>query len=322
MDKLLFIYNVPLGEYADLVRDFELVRPAQPSARFNRQELLERIGDAAAILCSSDHPCDKEMIDAGKKLKVIGNVGVGYNAIDVAAASAKGVKVVNTPRGVTEPTAELTIALMLDCCRSVSRCDRELRASRAWNPAILEERDMVLGGRTLGVLGFGRIGQSVARRAALGLGMKIMYHDIRRADPAVEKELNAAWTATPEDVLRQADVITLHMPYTPENHHFINEARLALMKPTAYLVNAARGAIVSEEALVRALRDGVIRGAGLDVHEKEPTVSEAVTSLENIVLTPHVGTKLPEVRMQMFGEMIKGVLAVLRGEPTHNIVNP
>ncbi|MDR2726945.1 MAG: hypothetical protein LBC10_03010 [Deltaproteobacteria bacterium] len=321
MEKLLFTYHVPLGDCADLLQGFELVRPAHLAAKFSRQELLERIGEASALFCFADHPCDRELIDAGNKLKVVGNVGVGYNAIDVAAASAKGVKVINTPRGVTEPTAELTIALMLDCCRSVSRYDRELRAARKWNPGILEERDMVLTGRTLGVLGFGRIGRSVARKAAFGLNMKIVYHDIRRADPEVEKELDAVYMP-PEDVLRRADVVTLHMPYTPENHHFINEERLSLMKPTAYLINAARGAIVSERALVGALRAGVIRGAGLDVHENEPTVSEEVASLDNVVLTPHVGTRIPAVRMDMLGEMIRGVLAVLRGEQTHNVVNP
>jgi len=303
------------------MRGFELVRPEKPSARFSRQELLERIGEAVALICYADHPCGKELIVAGKKLRAIGNVGVGYNGIDVAAASEAGVKVVNTPRGVTESTAELAVALMLDCCRSVSCYDRELRAARAWNPGILEERDMVLTGRTLGVIGFGRIGQCVARKAALGLNMKIVYSDIRRADPAVEKELGAVCMA-PEDVLRQADVVTLHMPYTPENHYFINAERLALMKPSAYLINTARGAVVCEKALVEALRAGIIRGAGLDVHENEPRLSEDIAALDNVVLTPHVGTRLPEVRMNMFGEMIEGVLAVLRGEQPYNVVNP
>ena len=319
MEKILFTHNFTLGDRAELVKNFELVHPGQ-AGKFSRQELLERIGDAVALLCFG-YPCDQDLLDAGQKLKVVGNLGVGYNNIDVAAASARGIKVVNTPRGVTESTAELAITLMMDCCRSVSRYDRELRATRAWDPDLLQVRDIVLAGRTLGILGFGRIGRSVARKAALGLNMKIVYHDILRADPAVEKELGAVYLA-PEDVLRQADVVTLHMPYTRENHHYINEERLALMKPSAYLINTARGSIVSEKALVKALRTGAIRGAGLDVFENEPTISTDLASLDNAVLTPHIGTQMPEVRAIMFGEMIQGVLAVLRGEQPYNVVNP
>ncbi len=252
MEKILFVYHFPLGEYADTLKGYEIIRPEQPFTKFSRPELMEHIGDASALLCFADYTCDKSLIDAGPRLKAIGNVGVGYNNIDVAAASAKNIFVVNTPHGVTEATAELTIALMMDCVRSVTRYDRELRATRKWTPTMLLERDMVLSGKTLGVLGFGRIGRSVAKKAR-GLSMKIIYNDLHRAAPEVEKELDATYMS-PEDVLRNADVVTLHMPYTPENHHFINEERLAMMKPTAYLVNAARGSIVSEKALVSALR--------------------------------------------------------------------
>lgn len=321
MEKLLFMYNFPLGEYAEALQKYELIRPEKPLARFSREELLERIGDVDALFCFADGRCDKEMIDAGKKLKAIGNVAVGFNNIDVAAASARGIKVINTPQGVTQATAELTIALMMDVCRSVSRYDRELRVSRKWTASLLLDRDMVLNRKTLGVLGFGRIGQCVAKKAAHGLGMKIVYNDLHRASAEVEKDLNATYMSV-EDVLATADVVTLHMPYTPENHHFINEDRLALMKPTAYLINAARGSIIKEAALVNALRNNTIRGAGLDVHENEPTISEAIAALDNVVVTPHVGTNLQEVRMEMFGEMLSGVFSVLRGETPPNLVNP
>jgi lactate dehydrogenase-like 2-hydroxyacid dehydrogenase len=320
MEKLLFMFHFPLGQHAGLLQNYDLVRPAKPLEYFSREELMERIGDATGLICFAGHPSDREMLAAGKKLKAIGNVAVGFNNIDIAAATERGIRVINTPHEVTEATAELTIALMMDIARSISRFDRDLRAARKWTSVMLFERDMLLTGKTLGILGFGRIGRCVAKKAALGLNMKIIYHDVVRAPIELEKEVNATFLPV-EEVLKQADAVTLHMPYTPENHHFINSERLALMKPTAYLINAARGSIVSEQALIAALKTNAIRGAALDVHEKEPTISAEIAALENVVLTPHVGTNLAEVRTNMFLEMLQGVLAVLRGEIPYNVVN-
>ena len=319
MEKCLFIYHFPLGDYASLLEGFEIIRPEKPLERFHKAELLEKVKDATLLVSAMDYPCDAELIDMGQKLKAIGTVSVGYNHIDVEAATKRGIAVVNSPNEVTEPTAELAIALMMDCCRSISRYDRELRAKRSWTTSLLLDRDMVISGKKLGVLGFGRIGKSVAKKA-VGLGMQILYYDKFRAPESVEKEFGATYMSA-EEVLAQADVVTLHMPYTPENHHFINEERLALMKPTAYIINAARGSIIEEKALVKALRSGAIRGAGLDVHENEPTISEDIASLENVVLTPHVGTNLAEVRMRMLGEMLHGLKAVLNGEKPYNQLN-
>lgn len=319
MEKVLFIYHFPLGEYASLLDGYEIVRPETPLERFSNAELMEYVKDATALISAADYPCTKELIEAGSKLKVVGTISVGFNHIDLKAASGRGVAVVNSPNEVTEPTAELAFALILDATRSIARYDRELRANRRWKAALLQERDMILHGKTLGVLGFGRIGKSVAKKA-LAFGMNIIYYDMYRASPEVEKEFNATYMSA-EEMLSKADVVTLHMPYTPENHHFINAERLALMKPTAYIVNAARGAIIEEKALVKALRAGAIRGAGLDVHENEPTISEEVASLENVVLTPHVGTNIGEVRMRMLAETLRGVRAVLSGEKPYNQVN-
>jgi len=319
MEKVLFIYHFPLGEYAPLLDGMEIIRPETPLARFSRAEMLEKAKDATVIVSAMDQPCDADLIAAAPHLKAIGTVSVGFNHIDVEAASKRGIAVINSPNEVTEPTAELAMALMLDCCRSISLYDRQLRANRSWTVSLLQERDMTLSGKTLGVLGFGRIGKSVAKKA-MAFGMRIIYFDKFRASDEVEKAFGAEYM-TAEEVLAKADVVTLHMPYTPENHHFINDERLALMKPTAYIVNAARGAIIDEAALVRALKAGVIRGAGLDVHEDEPRISEAVASLENVVLTPHVGTNLAEVRMRMLGEMLNGVIAALRGEKPYNQIN-
>ncbi len=319
MEKVLFTYHFPLGQYAPLLEGYEIVRPETPLEKFSSVELLEKVKDATALISAMNYPCDKALIEAGSRLKAIGTVSVGFNHIDVEAASKHGVAVINTPHEVTEPTAALTMALILDITRSVSRYDRELRVQRSWGTSMLNERDMDLNGKKLGVLGFGRIGKSVARKA-LAFGMEIIYYDMFRAAPEVEKEFGATFMPA-EDVLAQADVVTLHMPYTPENHHFINAERLALMKPTAYIVNAARGAIIEEKALVDALRAGTIRGAGLDVHENEPTVSADVAGLENVVITPHVGTDIAEVRMHMLGEALRGVKAVLNGEKPYNQVN-
>ena len=319
MEKVLFIYHFPLGEYAPLLDGYEIVRPETPLEKFSSAELLDKVRDATVLISAMDYRCGKELLEAGPKLKAVGTVSVGFNNIDVETATKHGIAVINSPNEVTEPTAELTFALILDATRSIARYDRQLRAERRWKTSMLLERDMVLNGKKLGVLGFGRIGKSVARKA-LAFGMDIIYYDKFRAVPEVEKEFNAVYMPA-EEVLKQADVVTLHMPYTPENHHFINAERLALMKPTAYIVNAARGSIIEEAALVNALRTGVIRGAGLDVHEDEPNISEAVASLDNVVITPHVGTNIAEVRMRMLAETLRGINAVLNGEKPYNQVN-
>ena len=319
MEKVLFIYHFPLGEYAPLLDCIEIIRPATPLEKFSQAELMEHIKEATILISAMDYPCGKELIEAGTKLKAIGTVSVGFNNIDVETATKRGIAVINSPKEVTEPTAELTFALIMAAARSIARYDRDLRATRHWKTSMLLERDMMLHGKTLGVLGFGRIGKSVVQKA-LAFGMNIIYYDKFRASSEDEQAFKATYMSA-EEVLAQADVVTLHMPYTPENHHLINAESLALMKPSAYLVNAARGSLIDEKALVDALRNGVIRGAGLDVHEDEPNISEAVAALENVVLTPHVGTNIAEVRMRMLAETLRGIKAVLAGEKPYNQVN-
>ena len=212
------------------------------------------------------------------------------------------------------------MALMLDICRSTMLYDRELRRTRLCRGSLLLERDMTLTGKTLGILGFGRIGRAVARKART-FGMQIVYSDPVRAPAAIEQETQAVFLP-PEEVIRTSDVLTLHMPYNRENHHYINADRLKLMKAGAYLINASRGSVVCEQALVEALREQRIRGAALDVHEREPHISEAIAALENIVITPHACTNLAEVRLNMMEELLSGVDAYInQGRMPTNVVN-
>jgi len=314
-------HNIPLDRFAKELAGYKIIEPKQPFAVFAKDEALKAISCCDAFITMVDFPCDKEMLDAGVKLKVVGNLGSGFDNVDVAEATKKGVLVLNTPQSVVAPTSEMTMTLILSICRNVVWYDRTFRADRTCHKNLLLERDMCLEGKTLGILGFGRIGKAVAQKA-LAFGMHILYYDVYRAPENVEKDLHATFVDDPETVLKQADVVTIHMAYTPESRHFINKQRLSLMKPTAYLVNASRGPIVSEEDLYECLLNHGIRGAALDVHESEPHVSEKIASLENVVITPHICTNIAEVRLNMFGELVTGLCGWLeKGIVPTNLVN-
>ncbi|MCF0237617.1 MAG: NAD(P)-binding domain-containing protein, partial [Sphaerochaetaceae bacterium] len=241
--------------------------------------------------------------------------------VDIKCATEHGVLVLNTPNSVVAPTSEMTMTLILSIARSVCWYDRTFREDLTCHKDLLLERDMCLEGKKLGIIGFGRIGKSVASKAK-AFGMEIIYYDRFRSSAEVEKEYGATYLETPEEVLKQADVVTIHMAYTPESRHFINKERLALMKPSAYLINASRGPIVSEVDLYECLKNHGIRGAALDVHESEPHVSKDIASLENVVITPHICTNIAEIRMNMFGELVIGLSGYLKeGKRPVNLVN-
>ncbi|NLI90067.1 MAG: hypothetical protein GX366_06645 [Epulopiscium sp.] len=319
MKKIVLSHNMPLERFEERLADIEVICPKEPLGVFTEEEARIAIKDADAFMCIADFPCRKDMIDLGENLKVIGNLGSGLDNIDVGYASEKNIFVVNAPTTVTEPTAEMTIALMLSICRSTVRYDRELRIEKKCKPTLLFERDMVISGRTLGIIGFGRIGRSVAKKA-VGLGMDIIYYDLNKMSKEDEKKLNARYMEV-DDLIRNSDVISLHMPYTKEHHHFMNSERISLMKDTAYLINASRGPIVEEKALVHALKNKIIRGAALDVHEFEPNISQEIIDLPNIVITPHCCTNIADVRMQMLGEAMGGILDILNNKYPDNIAN-
>ena len=264
---------------------------------------------------------DREFIDIGvaNGLQVISNFGVGYDNIDWKYATEKGLPVTNTPQSVTEATAELSIVLLMNIMRDIGQIERKVRSTRKFCGRIFYDSATSVFGKTLGILGLGRIGKAVARKAK-GLGMTVIYFDPYRSDPATEQELGVAYMPL-ESVLKQADAVTLHMPFMPETHHFMDAAKFALMKDGAYFVNASRGAVVDEAALIEALRSGRLAGAGLDVYEFEPEISPAFFDMENVMLLPHIGTMTWNVRVNMAHEALDAAIAVLNGDVPDNCVN-
>jgi len=246
-------------------------------------------------------------------VKVVANVAVGYNNIDVAAARRRGVVVTNTPDVLTETTADFAWALLMAASRRVAEADRYVRSGQwdRWLWELLWGAD--IHGKTLGIVGFGRIGRAVARRA-LGFNMRVLYQDAVSADATVERDLRASRVDL-ETLLREADFVSLHTPFLPETCHLINARTLRLMKKSAILVNAARGPVVDEAALVQALQEGWIAGAGLDVFEEEPKVHPGLIALTNVVLAPHIASASRDTRVAMATLAVRNCLAVLDGKP-------
>jgi lactate dehydrogenase-like 2-hydroxyacid dehydrogenase len=256
----------------------------------------------------------------GRRVKLIGNFGVGYNHIDVAAAGKLGIRVSNTPDVLTDTTADLAILLILMTTRRAGEGERELRGGRwtGWRPTHM--MGLGLQDRTLGLIGYGRIAQATARRAHRGFGMHIMYNSRRRVEPAIEAECSARFIDTVDELVATCDVISLHCPGGAQTHHLINGERLRLMKSTAVLVNTARGTVVDEAALAQALATGQIAAAGLDVFEREPLVSPGLLALENVVLLPHLGSATLETRTAMGLRVAQNLEAFFDGKPLRDPV--
>lgn len=286
-----------------------------------RDLILSKVREVEGLLCLLTDDIDAEVIEAGRKLKVISNYAVGFNNIDVEAATRRGICVTNTPGILTETTADCAWALLLAAARRIAEADRFVRARRwihGWGPRMFLGSD--IHGKTLGIIGLGRIGSAVARRAK-GFNMRIIYHDvIRRKD--LEGELGITFKSL-DEVLTEADFITIHVPLTKETRHMIGQRELSMMKETAYLVNTSRGPVVDEAALYRALKEGAIAGAALDVFEQEPIGPDnPLLELDNIVLTPHIASASVETRIKMAVVAAKNLVSVLRGEEPPNLVNP
>lgn len=256
----------------------------------------------------------------GARVRLIGNFGVGYNHIDVAAARRAGITVTNTPDVLTDATADLAILLMLMATRRAGEGERELRAGRwtGWRPTHLMGQSVA--GKTLGIVGFGRIAQATAHRAHHGFGMRIAYYGRRRAPQEIESACNACHVADLDALVAESDVLTLHCPGGAETHHLINRARLARMKPTAVLINTARGTVVDEAALAEALAAHRIAAAGLDVYEREPAVHPGLVQLENAVLLPHLGSATQETRTAMGLRVARNVDLFFAGQPVQDRV--
>ncbi|MEY2665639.1 MAG: Glyoxylate reductase [Candidatus Parcubacteria bacterium] len=281
------------------------------------EKLLERPYDAVLALLTDT--IDKEVLEAIPAVKVIANYAVGFNNIDVVTAKEKSIVVTNTPGVLTDTVAEFAVSLILSVAKRIPEGDRFTRAGKfkAWGPELLLGSDMK--GKTLGILGAGRIGAGVATRLQKGFGMNVVYYDVQ-AVPALEAEIPCTYMASVEEVMKVADVVSVHVPLLPTTEHLINAERLALMKPTAYLVNTSRGPVVDEVALVAALQNKTIAGAGLDVFEHEPALAPGLAELENVIITPHIASGSVETRAKM-AEMAAGnIVAVLGGETAPNVV--
>ena len=254
-----------------------------------KDELIEKVEDLDAIIVRSATKVRKEMIDRAKNLKVIGRAGVGLDNIDVEYAKSKGIKVINTPGATSISVAELTIGHILSVIRKIAYGDREIR-NGAWPKKMCKGIEMY--GKTLGIIGFGRIGKEVAKRAK-AFGMKIIYYDVHRVSEEVERELGIEYRNL-DTLLSESDIVTLHVPLLPETKHMINRERIEKMKDGAILINAARGGIVDENALYKALKSGKLYGAALDVYENEPPNDSKLLELDNIVMSPHIGAQTKE----------------------------
>ncbi|HKU72187.1 MAG TPA: D-glycerate dehydrogenase [Burkholderiales bacterium] len=295
------------------------VESNQQDAAFSPETLAQKLADKDGMMCALTDRVDAKLIGSSPRLKAVANIAVGYNNIDIAACTARGVMATNTPGVLDDSTADLAWALMLAAARRVTELERRVRAGEWKGWKLKQWLGVDVHHATLGILGMGRIGQAIARRAA-GFDMKVLYHNRKPVAQDIEKRCNAAYV-TRNELLRRADFLVLQMPYSPETHHTIGAAELKLMKPTAILINSTRGGVVDEAALITALKGGVIRAAGLDVFENEPTVNAGFFGLDNVVLMPHIGSSTEATRQAMAMTAAKNLVAALTGGVPPNLLN-
>ena len=296
--------------------------PKEGFTRLAGHRLYAPFEEAEVLVSTFDVKVPRETIEAMPRLRLIANFGAGYNNIDLEACKERGIRVTNTPQPVVEPTAELAFALMIDIARRVSEFDRAMRSQLSAESrqssdfqgfGVMKNLSHSLYGKTLGILGMGRIGQALARRAQAS-GMRIIYHNRHKINDDALKALNGGNDEMVKYVdfqtlLQESDYLSLNLPYTPEVHHIIGKPELGMMKRSAYLINTARGAHVHEAALVEALKNGIISGAALDVYEFEPEVSAELMQLPNVVLSPHTGTGTWEGRIAMCENVADNIIA-------------
>ena len=309
--KIVFTTYLPTAGFARLhAQGHTFVLPETPYLA--KEKLMQEIEDADVVVSTYDYPVREDVLALGKQLKLVANFGVGYNNIDVAYCHAHGIMVTNTPHTVTEPTAEHCFALMHTIAHRVAELDRKLRTEPEKIVfGVMNNLGVSLYGKQLGIIGMGRIGQAVARRA-VACGMQVVYHNRHRLDAEIEQRYDAKYM-TLDELLKTSDYVSLNLPYTAEVHHLIDREALEKMKSSAILINTARGAHVDEAALVEALRSGKILGAALDVYEHEPQISKGLLKLDNVVLSPHVGTGTIDGRMDMCRNVEENVLAFTNG---------
>lgn len=286
----------------------------------SKAELIAMAHGADALLCLLTDTIDAEVLDGiGPQLKIVANYAVGFDNLDIPALKEKNIPATNTPGVLTETVAEHTFALLLALAHRIPESDRFTRAGEyhGWAPLLFLGQDV--SHKTLGILGLGRIGSRVAYHGAKGFNMNVLYYDVKRNEE-FEKEVGAAFCATPEELLKQSDFVSIHVPLLPSTKHLINKDRLSMMKPTAYLVNTSRGPVIDEPALVEALTNGVIRGAALDVYEHEPDLSPGLKNLTNAILTPHTASATEETRAKMSALAAENIIALFEGRTPPNLI--
>jgi len=302
--NILIQYAIPKEGLKELSLSYNLIYPNKNY--FTHEEMLKHIPNCEALLSIFNRPVNAELIGAGTKLEIISNYGVGYNNIDIDAAKKHGITVCNTPEAVCEPTAELCLSLILSLCRRVAECNHRLRTETGFKWGVMQNLGQTLHGKTLGIIGMGKIGKSVAQKAQ-AFGMKVVYNNRTQLSANEETNLNITYREF-DELLKTADVISLHCPLNKSTHHLIGEKELSTMKSSAYLINTARGPVVNEQALADALEKGVIAGAALDVFENEPHITQQLMKRNDVVLVPHIGTACIETRIEMAQEASQNIL--------------
>ena len=321
MRRQVLITRAVFPEAVQRLRQHFEVETNPDDSDWTHAELSQRLRGKVGLLGTSIEPITAALLDENPQLRAVCLMTVGYNNVDVAACTARGVLATNAPGVLTETTADLGFALMMATARRMSEAERFLRAGR-WNQW---SHDLLVGsdihGATLGILGMGRIGQAIARRGALGFGMKVIYHNRSRLSPGDEAPLGARYVDK-ATLLRESDHLVLVLPYSAQSRHAIGAAELAQMKPSATLTNVARGGIVDDAALAQALRERRIAAAGLDVFEGEPNVHPALLELPNVVLLPHIGSATEATRRRMVGRAADNLIAALTGGAPPTPINP
>ncbi|HLW10979.1 MAG TPA: NAD(P)-dependent oxidoreductase [Fermentimonas sp.] len=305
MKKVLIAYRLKEEGLKELEGKYDVTKPVDKSF-FSKEEVMQMIPEFEVFVPNFSFYTDKDIIDRGKKLELISNYGVGYNNIDVDYATKKGVAVTNIPNSTREPTAELAFALLLGAARRIGYYDRKLRTPEGVSWGVYADSGVPVYGKTLGIIGMGRIGQSLARRAVAS-GMSIIYHNRTRLDESIENLYSAKYVSL-EELLKSADFISLNAPSTPETFKMIGEKEFNMMKDTAIFINTARGNMVDEKALAAALKENKIWAAGIDVFENEPHILPELLELDNVLLAPHAGTKTIEDRINMSIEMCQNIV--------------
>ncbi|MBQ4163156.1 MAG: 2-hydroxyacid dehydrogenase family protein [Parabacteroides sp.] len=320
MAKILVTYDMFREGFTELESRYDVTFPE--GRDFTYEEVLEMIPEYDVLCSMFNFPVNKELVDAAPNLKMVANYAAGYNNIDIAYCVERGITVANTPHPVIAPTANIALGLMLDVARRISECDRKLRKEGTnMKVTVLDNLGIGITGKTLGIIGMGNIGKALAKRAN-ACGMEVIYHNRRQLYADEESDLNVTYVSK-EELLAQADFVSLNAPYTPETYHIIGETELKQMKPSAVLINTARGPLVDEKALVQALKEGTIHGAGLDVFEFGDHPLPELLEMDNVVLVPHIGTQTWETRIEMAQAVCNNVIGFLEGDrPVTRVLRP